>query len=90
MKTSINKVPRKTVLAFAWIATISTGLLVLLPAISELIQAKKIARKDRMEAEKAEKAMLEQARILDWTLNDPQKDEKLLEQYGLNKRISKE
>ena len=68
----------------------SAGAFVLVPSISEFFQAREMAKEDRERAVLAEKTMVENARVLEFTLNDPQKDEKLLEQYGLENRKSEE
>ena len=81
---------RKSLLAFAWLAAFSAGAFVLIPSISEFFQAREMAEEDRRRAALAEKTMVENARILEWTLNDPQKDEKLLEQHGLKNRKEEE
>ena len=90
MKPFGDTTRRKAFLALAWLAAFSAGAFVLIPSISEFFQARKMADEDRQRAILAEKAMVENARVLEWTLSDPQKDEKLLEQHGLENRKEKE
>ena len=90
MKPFGDAARRKTLLTLAWLAAFSAGAFVLVPSISEFFQAREMAKEDRERAVLAEKTMVENARVLEFTLNDPQKDEKLLEQYGLENRKSEE
>ena len=69
-----------------WGVVLCVGALVLIPALAEWIQADRLEESEKTRADEAERAMAEVAHKLEWTLSDPQADQKIAEQQALNAR----
>ena len=69
-----------------WGVVLCAGALVLIPALAEWIQADRLEASEKTRAEEAEREMAKMAHKLEWTLSDPQADQKLAERQALDAR----
>lgn len=69
-----------------WGVVLCAGALVLIPALAEWIQADRLEASEKTRAEEAEREMAKMAHKLEWTLSDPQADQKLAEGQALDAR----